>query len=67
MRGSSSISDTTLVTYYSHFLEWRHQVQKKELKRPVVGLPSDFTELCRQEQNYLTGGMGMSGIVCTWC
>lgn len=37
-------------------LEWRHQVQKEELKRPVVGFLSDFTELCRQGQN--RGGVG---------
>lgn len=44
-------------------LEWRRQVQKEELKRPVVGLPSHFTELCRQGQNCLSGGVGSSGIM----
>lgn len=36
-------------------LEWRHQVQKEELKRSVVGLQF---YLCRQGQNYLSGEWG---------
>lgn len=60
------MSDITLVIYYSlsgvKLLEWRHQVQKEELKRPLVGLPSGFTELCRQVRAELP--QWGSGVIC---